>query len=210
MVVIRLARHGSIHKPFYHVTVADRRARRDGTFIERVGFYNPIAKGKAERLRIDLDRVDYWVGQGAQTSLTVSRLVKEARRLEQIGPVEVAEEAEEKAETVAEDAPETVEAAASGSPAKAQTDDDSSVEADVAEAASDANPVDAAASEAVAEETPAEAETVEEAKVEAEAEPPEVEASAEEDSKAEATTEETTETESSSNDSGSEDEKPAT
>lgn len=210
MVVIRLARHGSIHKPFYHVTVADRRARRDGTFIERVGFYNPIAKGKAERLRIDLERVDYWVGQGAQTSQTVSRLVKEARRTEQIGPVEVAEEAEEKVESAAEDVPETVEAAASGSPAETQTDDDSSVDADVEEAAAEANSVDATAAEAVSEETPAEAASVENAEVEAESEPPEVEATAEEDSKAEATTEETAESKSSTNDSGSEDEKPAT
>lgn len=95
MVVIRLARHGSKHKPFYHVTVADRRARRDGAFIERVGFYNPIAKGQAERLRVDLSRVDYWLGEGAQTSQTVSRLVKEARIAEKIRESEQPEVEEE-------------------------------------------------------------------------------------------------------------------
>ena len=115
MVVIRLARHGSRHKPFYHVTVADRRARRDGTFIERVGFYNPIAKGKAERLRINLERVDYWVGHGAQTSQTVSRLVKEARRADKIKARQPAEEeVSEQVEAAApeEEVPEQVEAVA--------------------------------------------------------------------------------------------------
>ena len=127
MVVIRLARHGSIHKPFYHVTVADRRARRDGTFIERVGFYNPIAKGKAERLRIDLSRVDYWVGQGAQTSQTVSRLVKEARRAEQIGPTE------EAVESIEKEAPESAEVSAAEASVEAAAGESStsdSVEAD--------------------------------------------------------------------------------
>ena len=105
MVVIRLARHGSKHRPFYHVTVADRQARRDGAFIERVGFYNPIARGKAERLRIDLERVDHWLGLGAQTSGTVTRLVKEARRAVQLQPEpEVDEAAAESESEVAEEA----------------------------------------------------------------------------------------------------------
>ena len=67
MVTIRLARHGSKKSPFYHITVADQAASRDGRFVERVGFYNPVAKGQAESLRVDLDRVDYWLGVGAQT-----------------------------------------------------------------------------------------------------------------------------------------------
>ena len=80
MVTIRLARHGSKKNPFYHITVADRTASRDGRFIERVGFYNPVAKGQAEFLRVDLERVDYWLGQGAQPSDIVKKLLKQARK----------------------------------------------------------------------------------------------------------------------------------
>ena len=80
MVTIRLARHGSKKNPFYHITVADRAASRDGRFIERVGFYNPVAKGQAESLRVDLERVDYWLGQGAQPSDIVKKLLKQARK----------------------------------------------------------------------------------------------------------------------------------
>jgi small subunit ribosomal protein S16 len=77
MVVIRLARGGSKKRPFYNVVAADSRNRRDGRFIERVGFYNPVAAEGQEKLRIALDRVKYWVDNGAQPSGTVDRLVKE-------------------------------------------------------------------------------------------------------------------------------------
>lgn len=77
MVVIRLARGGSKKRPFYNVVAADSRNRRDGRFIERVGFYNPVAVEGQEKLRIALDRVKYWVDNGAQPSDTVDRLVKE-------------------------------------------------------------------------------------------------------------------------------------
>jgi len=80
MVVIRLARGGSKKRPFYHLTVADSRNARDGRFIERVGFFNPIARGQEERLRVALDRVDYWVGKGAQTSDRVAQLIKEFKK----------------------------------------------------------------------------------------------------------------------------------
>ncbi len=80
MVTIRLARHGSKKNPFYHITVADKAASRDGRFVERVGFYNPVAKGQAEGLRVDLDRVDYWLSVGAQPSDIVKKLVKQARK----------------------------------------------------------------------------------------------------------------------------------
>ena len=80
MVVIRLARSGSKKKPFYHITIADRRNARDGRFIERVGFFNPVARGAEERLRIDLPRVEYWLGQGAQASDRVAKLVKAWRK----------------------------------------------------------------------------------------------------------------------------------
>jgi small subunit ribosomal protein S16 len=82
MVVIRLSRGGSKKRPFYHLTVADSRNARDGRFIERVGFFNPIARGQEERLRVALDRVDYWVGKGAQTSDRVAQLIKEYKKAE--------------------------------------------------------------------------------------------------------------------------------
>ena len=81
MVSIRLARHGSKKNPFYHITVADRARSRDGRFVERVGFYNPVAKGHAESLRVDLDRIDYWLSVGAQPSDMVKKLIKQAREL---------------------------------------------------------------------------------------------------------------------------------
>lgn len=77
MVVIRLARGGAKKRPFYSVVVADSRTRRDGRFVERIGFYNPIATEKEEGLRIAADRLAYWQQQGAQLSLTVARLVKQ-------------------------------------------------------------------------------------------------------------------------------------
>ncbi|HET8800611.1 MAG TPA: 30S ribosomal protein S16 [Marinobacter sp.] len=78
MVTIRLARGGSKKRPFYHLTVTDSRKSRDGRFIERVGFFNPIARGGEERLRVDRDRVNFWVNQGAQTSDRVAQLLKAA------------------------------------------------------------------------------------------------------------------------------------
>ncbi|MCH1549650.1 MAG: 30S ribosomal protein S16 [Pseudomonadales bacterium] len=82
MVTIRLSRGGSKKRPFYHVTVTDSRKSRDGRFIERVGFFNPIARGQEERLRIDLDRIDAWVQKGAQISPRVARLMKDAATAE--------------------------------------------------------------------------------------------------------------------------------
>lgn len=79
MVKIRLARGGAKKRPFYHIVVADARNKRDGRRIERIGFFNPIAKGKEERLRLDLDRVDYWSGVGAQQSERVQNLVTQVR-----------------------------------------------------------------------------------------------------------------------------------
>jgi len=78
MVTIRLARGGAKKKPFYHVTVSDSRRARDGRFIERIGFFNPMAKGQEERLRLDLDRMAYWQSEGAQVSERVSNLAKDA------------------------------------------------------------------------------------------------------------------------------------
>ena len=80
MVTIRLSRHGAKKRPFYHVVVADSRSRRDGAYIERVGYFNPIASGKAERLVLKDDRIQYWLGHGAQTSDRVRSLLKEFRK----------------------------------------------------------------------------------------------------------------------------------
>ena len=77
MVIIRLSRGGSKKRPFYHVTVAARREPRDGRFIDRLGFFNPIARGQEERLRIDRERIAYWQGQGAQLSERVAKLLAE-------------------------------------------------------------------------------------------------------------------------------------
>ena len=77
MVVIRLARGGSKKRPFYNLVATDSRDRRDGRFIERVGFYNPVANANEERLRIALDRVQHRTGVGAQLSPAVARLVKD-------------------------------------------------------------------------------------------------------------------------------------
>jgi len=77
MVVIRMARGGSKKRPFYNLVATDSRNRRDGRFIERVGFYNPVANEGTEKLRISLDRVQYWTNSGAQLSPAVERLIKD-------------------------------------------------------------------------------------------------------------------------------------
>lgn len=80
MVTIRLARSGSKKRPFYHLTVADSRNSNSGRFIERIGFFNPSARGQEERLRIDLERAEHWIGQGATTSDRVAQLLKDAKK----------------------------------------------------------------------------------------------------------------------------------
>ncbi|MBQ0756836.1 MAG: 30S ribosomal protein S16 [Amphritea sp.] len=79
MVTIRLSRGGAKKRPFYHLTVADSRNPRDGRFIERVGLFNPLAKGQEERLRVNQERVDHWVAKGAQMSDRVAKLIKDAK-----------------------------------------------------------------------------------------------------------------------------------
>ncbi|QTH65060.1 30S ribosomal protein S16 [Psychrosphaera ytuae] len=79
MVTIRLARGGAKKRPFYSIVVADSRRSRDGRFIEKVGFFNPIAAGQEEKIRIDLDRVEHWVGVGAQVSDRVAKIIKDAK-----------------------------------------------------------------------------------------------------------------------------------
>ena len=80
MVSIRLARGGSKKRPFYHVVVSDSRSPRDGRYIERVGFFNPRARGKEEELRLDEARIEYWMSKGAQPSERVAHLIKGAAK----------------------------------------------------------------------------------------------------------------------------------
>ena len=138
MVVIRLARSGTKKKPFYHLSVTDKRNPRDGRFIERVGFYNPIARGEAQRLRVDLDRIDYWESMGAQASPKVKSILAIARKqaLEAPAPTDDVEEqpaaetaAENSADTVTEDASEveeTSEVTADASSSDTESSEDSS------------------------------------------------------------------------------------
>ncbi|RUO78868.1 30S ribosomal protein S16 [Idiomarina tyrosinivorans] len=79
MVTIRLQRGGAKKSPFYQMVVTDSRNSRDGRFIENVGFFNPVARGQEERIRIDLERIEHWVGHGATLSERVAKLVKDAR-----------------------------------------------------------------------------------------------------------------------------------
>ena len=81
MVVIRLARSGAKKRPFYNIVAADSRNRRDGRFIERVGYYNPMAAESEKGLVVDTDRLAHWTGNGAQLSPTVARLVKQAAKV---------------------------------------------------------------------------------------------------------------------------------
>ena len=156
MVVIRLSRGGSKKNPFYNVVVADSRNRRDGRFIERVGFYNPSAKANAEGLRIDAARVSHWTGNGAQMSDTVARLVKTHAKGPEAALAAKAKDAAKadaaKAKVAAAEA-EKVKAAAEAAKAEA----DAKAAAEAAKLADEKAAADAAAAEAPADaaETPA-------------------------------------------------------
>ncbi len=80
MVVIRLARGGQKDRPFYHIVAADSRTSRDGRYLERLGFFNPLARGNEQRLRLDLGRAEYWMSVGAQPSARVRRLIKDLKK----------------------------------------------------------------------------------------------------------------------------------
>lgn len=80
MVTIRMTRGGSKKRPFYHLVVTDSRNARDGRYIERVGFFNPLARGQEERVRLEMGRIEHWIGLGAQTSDRVATLLKEAKK----------------------------------------------------------------------------------------------------------------------------------
>ena len=90
MVTVRLVRGGSKKRPFYHFNVADRCRAGGGRFIERIGFFNPIARGAEEGIRLDLERLDYWVRQGAQVSDRVAKLAKDYRKATAVSASEAA------------------------------------------------------------------------------------------------------------------------
>ena len=184
MVIIRLSRGGSKKTPFYNVVVADSRNRRDGRFIERIGFYNPMAKIGTEALRIDNERVTHWKGHGALLTDSVNRLVKlhakgpeaiVALKKKDADKVEVrkAKEAAKKAEElkVAMDAKEAEEKAKAAEAAAAPAPEEAPVEAAAPQVTTDAAPVEAAPEAAAPEATPTEAVAPEEAPAEA-TEPP--------------------------------------
>ena len=152
MVIIRLARGGSKKAPFFSVVVADSRNRRDGRFIERVGFYNPLAKAGVEGLRLDNDRISHWQKNGAQLSDCVARLVKFNAK----GP-EAAEAAKAKDAAKVIKAKEAA-AAKLAAEVKAAADAIAAKEAEAkaeADAAAKAAAAEAAAVPAVVEEAPA-------------------------------------------------------
>jgi small subunit ribosomal protein S16 len=156
MVIIRLSRGGSKNRPYYNVVVADSRKRRDGRFIERVGFYNPMARDGAETLKLNLERITYWQGHGAQLTETMSRIVK----LNTKGPEGLAamkkkdlEKSEaKKAKKTAEKAAVVAAAEAEAAPAEAAP-----APAEAAPAPAEAAPAEAEAAPAEAEAAPAEA-----------------------------------------------------
>ncbi len=127
MVTIRLARHGAKKNPFYHITVADRRAKRDGRFIERVGFFNPLARGRDEALRVDLERVDHWLAEGAKPSDRVRHLIKQARK-QALAQAEASSAAAEEAPAAAEEAPAD-EAAEEAAPVEEEAVEETAEEA---------------------------------------------------------------------------------
>jgi small subunit ribosomal protein S16 len=186
MVVVRLAKSGAKKNPYYFITVADSRKPRDGGYIERLGFFNPSAKGSEERLRFNIERYDHWVTEGAQASDKVSELVKDARlspedlqakldakqaKRDQKKEVLAAQKLAELAVQAQAEAKEAQEAAKEAEAApEAEVAEEAAPEAEVAEeAAPEAEVAEEAAPEAeVAEEAAPEAEVAEEAAPEAE------------------------------------------
>lgn len=151
MVIIRLARGGAKKNPFYSVVVADSRNRRDGRFIERVGFYSPLGKQGQENLRLDSARIQYWREHGAQLSDCVARLVKEHAQ----GPEG---EAKRRAKDAAKVAKKQAEIAAKAAAAAKEAEAALKAEQEAAAAAAEAAPVEAAPAEEAApaaEATPA-------------------------------------------------------
>ena len=154
MLTIRLARTGAKKRPFFHITVADSRKPRDGRFIERVGYFNPISKGKEVRIEINQDRIDYWLSQGANISDRVLTLIKESNETPEEKEKRVANKEKRRLRKLAKRA----EAKTSDEPAKAvQEGEEVSAEEEApAEEVAEAPVEETPTEEAPAEETPAE------------------------------------------------------
>jgi len=179
MLTIRLARSGAKKRPFYHISVADSRMPRDGRFVERVGYYNPIASGQEVRLEVDVERIDYWISKGAQPSERVLNLLKqntetpeqtekrlaakEEKRIKKLALKVAAKEAEAAPaeEAPVEEAP-AEEAAEEAAPVEEAPAEEAAEEAAPVEEA----PVEEAPAEEAAEEAPVEEAPVEEAPAE--------------------------------------------
>ena len=158
MLTIRLARSGAKKRPFYHISVADSRMPRDGRFVERIGYFNPIASGQEVRLEIDLERVDYWIGQGAQPSDRVLNLLKQNKETPEQTEKRLAAKEQKRqkklAKKLAEKEPVVEEAAAAEEvPAEEAPAEEAAAEEAPAE---EAPAEEAAAEEAAAEEAPTE------------------------------------------------------
>ena len=151
MLTIRLARTGAKKRPFFHITVADSRKPRDGRFIERVGYFNPISKGKEVRIEINQDRIDYWLSQGANISDRVLTLIKESNETPEEKEKRVANKEKRRLRKLAKRA----EAKTSDEPAKAVQEGEE-VSAEEEAPAEEAPAEEAPAEEAPAEEAPAE------------------------------------------------------
>ena len=153
MVTIRLSRSGAKKKPFFHITVTDSRKPRDGRFIERVGYFNPIAKGKETRLKVDHERVDYWIGVGASISDRVALLIKQSKFSSEEEEKYFKHKEEKRIKSLAKKkAKASEETPAEDAPAEAAVAEEAPAEAPAAEEAP---------AEAAAEEAPAEAPTEE-------------------------------------------------
>ena len=165
MVVIRLARAGAKKRPFYHITVADRRAPRDGRFIEQIGFFNPIASGQAQRLRLDLERVDHWISVGAKPSSKVASIIKQYRIEQAAAEANAAEaEAEKASQEAVEEEPSPTTAEVASDEVEDSAETEPSAEAD-AESETEAEVDESTNSEAVDEAEQPGAETASETEV---------------------------------------------
>ena len=152
MLTIRLARSGAKKRPFYHISVADSRMPRDGRFVERVGYYNPIASGQEVRLEVDVERIDYWISKGAQPSERVLNLLKQNTETPEQTEKRLAAKEEKRIKKLAlKVAAKEVEAA----PAEEVAEEAPAEEAEAAPA-EEAPAEEAPAEEAPAEEAPAE------------------------------------------------------
>ena len=163
MVVIRLSRAGAKKRPFYHICVSDRRNKRDGRFIERIGFYNPIAKDSEEKIRFDNERYDHWTSVGAIPSDTVLMLMKRSKMTEEeiqkIEDKKTARQERKKQEKILKQQEEA--APAEEAPAEEAAEEAPAEAAEAAEEApAEAAPAEEAPAEA-AEEAPAEENTEE-------------------------------------------------